>query len=671
MTRLIVTEKPDVADRIARALGKPRMHNELGVPYFEVDGNFIVPAVGHVFGLSEKTRGNWTYPVFDIGWIESYKVNKGSAFTKRYLDNLKHVSKKCDEFINACDYDIEGEVIGYNIIKHACGSDPLSSSTKRMKYSTLTADSIRKSYANLVATDAGMARAGLTRHTLDWYWGINLSRALSLSMRSVGRYTTLSIGRVQGPTLEILAKRENSIKSFKSKPFWQIELHTEKDEILVKALHVKDKIFDEGEAKQIKENCGKTAVVESTDQKKFTQKPPTPFDLTTLQTEAYRCFKIDPRRTLEIAQKLYTQAYISYPRTSSQKLPSDINYREIISNLSNLPQYKELAETLASKQKLIPNNGKKDDPAHPAIHPTGERVLGLDGQSEKIFDLIVKRFFATFGDSAHRETVTVKFNNNKEFFIAKGTTTTEDGWHKYYKPYLKLEENLLPTYIEKEIIDVLKTEFLKKETQPPQRYTPASIVREMEKKEIGTKATRSQILDILFKRGYVLGKSIEVTELGLSVIKTLQKFCPEVVSVNLTRKFEHMMEDIRGGKRTQQEVVAEGRKTIEKLSREFKVNERMIGQSLIASLDRSRRMKDSLGDCLKCDGLLVLRTSQHGSFIGCSNYPNCRFTISLPNYKLTRAGTCGTCGYGMLQVQSKKAWKFCVNPECPKKNNNS
>lgn len=668
MVQLILTEKPDVAERIARALGSAKKHSENGVPYYTVNDSIVAPAVGHIFGLAEVKSGSWTYPVFNIEWTPSYKVNRGQDYTRKYLNNIKALSAKCNEFINACDYDIEGEVIGYNILKHACGQEPLGDKTLRMKYSTLTKESIKKSYQNLKKPDPGMAWAGLARHTLDWYWGINLSRALSLSMRSVGRYTTLSIGRVQGPTLKILAEREKQIQAFTSKPFWQVELHTEKDGIKVRALHTKDKIWDEEEAKEIKKRCGPKAVVESVQRKEFTQKPPTPFDLTTLQTEAYRCFKIDPRKTLEIAQNLYTNAYISYPRTSSQKLPPDIDYREIIKQLSTLKEYAGHAKALLDKKALSPNNGSKDDPAHPAIHPTGERFHGLDGQSKKVFDLVVRRFFATFGEPSRRETVFVRFDNNSEVFAVKGTTTVFEGWHSLYKPYLKLEENVLPQYDEGEVVDVKKTALIKKETQPPKRYTPASIVREMEKREIGTKATRAQILDILYKRGYVVEETIQVTPLGISVVETLEKYCPEVVSEELTRSFERKMEDIQAGKKTYEEVIGTGRETIEKISKEFKDNERNIGASLMKPLNDLKFIKESLGKCLKCGGTLLLRTSpQWGSFVGCSNYPKCTYKISLPNGKLKKAGSCRACGYGMLAVQAKKPWTFCVNPECPTK----
>ena len=152
MTTLIITEKPSVAQRIANSLGNARRSSRNGVAYYEIDaerdGMFVVPAVGHIFGLRERKKGLWKYPVFDIEWAPSYEVNKASDFTKKYLKNIKFLGNKCDKFINACDYDIEGEVIGFNVIKYACNVDPLKPVVKRMKYSTLTKESIIHAYKN-------------------------------------------------------------------------------------------------------------------------------------------------------------------------------------------------------------------------------------------------------------------------------------------------------------------------------------------------------------------------------------------------------------------------------------------------------------------------------------------------------------------------------------------
>jgi len=670
MPTLIITEKPNVAERIANSIGRAEKLSRGRVRYYKVDDVFVAPAVGHIYTLREKNYGTWKYPVFDIEWVPSYEANKNSGFTRGYLENIKTLAGKCNKFINACDYDIEGEVIGFNVIKYACNVDPFKQNVRRMKFSTLTKESIIDAYSKLESINRGMADAGITRHVLDWYWGINLSRALTLAVRRAKGYTTLSIGRVQGPSLKILASRERQIRAFKPVKFWELEMICLKDNSRIKALHSEGKFQDKEKAEEIKDKCGKIAIVSKIQKNKFKQVPPTPFDLTTLQTEAYRHLGISPKNTLEIAQELYTNAYISYPRTSSQQLPEEINYREILGNLARIREYTEGSKELLSKKKLKPHNGRKKDPAHPAIYPTGEIPKKLSSYQEKIYDLIVRRFLATFGDPAVRETVTIELNNEGEIFISKGTRTIERGWHSLYGKYAKFEEYMFPDLKKNEKLDVEKINLHEKETQPPKRYTPSSIIREMEKRNLGTKATRSQILDILFRRGYLHGKSIEVTPLGLNVVDTLGKYCPEVLSEKLTRKFEKEMEQIESGKIPPKRVIEGGKETIIHISKEFNENEEKIGRELASSLRSTRENEraESLGKCLKCNGKLILRKSKvGGQFLGCSNYPRCNFTISLPKSRFKISGKCKQCGYSKITIFGKKPWTVCINPECPSK----
>jgi len=668
MTTLIITEKPSVAQRIASSIGRAKKLSRGHVPYYAVGDVIVAPTVGHIYGLGEKKGRGWSYPVFDIEWTPSYKINKASEFTKEYLNTLEVLAKDCSSFINACDYDIEGEVIGFNVIRFACDAEPFGNNVHRMKYSTLTEESIRKAYNNLEPINRGMANAGIVRHTLDWFWGINLSRALSLAIRRARAYTVLSIGRVQGPALKLLTKRESEIRKFKPVPYWMLELIVLKDKKTISAFHKDDKIWDEENAKKIKAACGNKATVSKVDRKKAEHKPPAPFDLTTLQTEAYKQLGIDPRTTLQIAQELYTNAYISYPRTSSQQIPKDINCRKIIEKLRYMKAYVDECNFLLKKGALKPNNGPKKDPAHPAIHPTGEIPEKISAQAGKIYDLIVRRFLATFGDSAVRENTTVEFDCNKEIFIAKGVVTLKPGWYSLYGKYSQLKEIELPPLNKGEVLDVKDIKIHKKETQPPKRYTPASIIREMEKRNLGTKATRSQILDTLFKRGYVSGKSIEVTTLGMKVVETLDKYCPEVLSEKLTRGFEEEMVEIENGKTSTEKVVEKDKETLTKILKKFKEHETEIGASLAKSFVDVSKEQNSLGKCLKCNGNLVMRKSRFRNyFVGCDNYPKCNCLLPLPRANLKKTGKCKECGYAILTVLGKKRWSFCINPECPGK----
>ena len=228
---LIITEKPQAALKIAQALApapsqvKKLVENK--VSYFEISPLsteespiIVASAVGHLFTLSQK-EGQTGWPIFQTEWVPSH-TKKGAAFTKRYLDLLKKLSKKAKETVIATDYDIEGEVIGWNVLRFASGLE----TAKRMKYSTLTKAELQKSYENLLPQpDWGQAYAGESRHIADWLYGINLSRGLMAAIKTTGAFKILSIGRVQGPALKIIVDREREIESFESEPYWQAFAH--------------------------------------------------------------------------------------------------------------------------------------------------------------------------------------------------------------------------------------------------------------------------------------------------------------------------------------------------------------------------------------------------------------------------------------------------------------
>ncbi|MFN6992555.1 MAG: DNA topoisomerase I, partial [Fervidobacterium sp.] len=421
---------------LALAEGNIQKKYSGGAYWFEFKRNGIkhvcVPAVGHLFVLDTKGKG-WKYPIFDTEWIPSFK-RKGAQFTKNYFKNLEIAASKANDFIVCCDYDTEGEVIGYNILRFICKRED----AKRMKFSTLTKEDIINAYENMMNhIDFGQAEAGLTRHYLDFLWGINTTRALTLALKNSMKkgFTVVSTGRVQGPTLAILAQREWEIKNFKPTPFWELELHVMFGKTEVIATYEKDKIWDKEEAERIYNSCkGKDAIVKGIEKKKYKVNPPTPFDTTTLQTESYRCFGYSPAQTLSIAESLYIQGYISYPRTSSQQLPEKIGLKNILQSLSKLSLFKKDASCLLAKKELKPMQGKKTDPAHPAIYPTSQTPdLGkLTSQQKRLYELIVRRFLAVFGDPSIRESTKVILDVASNIFYANGQRILEPGWVDLY-----------------------------------------------------------------------------------------------------------------------------------------------------------------------------------------------------------------------------------------------
>ena len=675
VTELIITEKPSQSLKIAEALAdkKPSKKTEKGVVYYELKhkGKDILVgcAVGHIFNLKEKKSNGWTYPTYDYEWQPSYKISKDSSYTKKYLDVLKKLSKLSGEFTVACDYDLEGSLIGYNIIRFICNKKD----GRRMKFSTLTKDELVNSYEKaLKHLDFPLIESGEARHMIDFLFGINLSRALTLSVKNATkRFKILSTGRVQGPSLKILAEREIEINKFKSEPFWELESIGD-----ITSKHEKGMFWKEEEVKKIhnKIKKEKKAVVDSIKKSEFPQAPPFPFDLTSLQLEAYRSLRINPKDTLEIAQELYSASYISYPRTSSNQLPPSINVKKILTDLSKQKEYKELCEELIRENKLTPNNGKKQDPAHPAIHPTGVMPKKLDGRQSKIYDLIVRRTLASLAESAKRETQTVKLIIKNEPFITKGTRTIEKGWHKFYGRHNPNKEEELPKLTEKQEIKVKKINLLAKETQPPKRYTPASIIKELEKRELGTKATRSAIIESLYNRNYVKDQSLEVTDLGLKTVETLDKYCPEILDEKMTRDLEEDMEEIREGKETKEKVIDRAKRDLDKILKHFKENEIKIGKELSVANQETLEKESIVGKCPECkkNDLRIMYSRRFKSyFVACSGYPKCKTTFSLPNYALPKPTDklCEECKSPLVLMirKGKRPYEYCINKQCPKK----
>ncbi|MBI2549559.1 DNA topoisomerase I [Candidatus Woesearchaeota archaeon] len=677
MAELIITEKPKAAQRIAEALadGKAVKKGEKGVYYYEINHGkkdiIVGCAVGHLFGLAEKEKKRgMSYPVFDVEWKPTYETTKSAAFSKKYFDMLKKLTKISDSYVVACDLDVEGEVIGYNILRFICKQKD----ARRMKFSTLTKPDLVEAYEKVSPhIEWGMAHAGETRHELDWYWGINLTRALTSSIKKAGIFKMLSIGRVQGPALQIIVQREKEIKAFKPQPFWQLQLDGEVKNGKLIALHEKDKFWVKKDADAVYARTkGKNGVVAEVKRDEFQQQPPYPFDLTTLQTEAYRCFGAPPKTTLEIAQELYTAGLISYPRTSSQQLPPTISYGKIITALSQQQEYGTLCKRLLQKPVMRPNNGKKADPAHPAIFPTGVKPKALDKRSQKIYDLVVRRFLATFADAATRETMTVKIDVTGEMFVAAGTRTKAKGWHEFYGAYARFKDEELAQVTKGEAVAVKKLELLEKETKPPARYTQASILRELEKRNLGTKATRADVVDTLYKRGYINGRALEATDLGIKIIETLGKYSPKIIDEELTRHFELEMEEIQEDKKKQGEVLEEAKEVLIKILDGFKKKEKSIGEDLLEATKTAETKENTIGKCPECkSGTLMMKRGKFGRFIACSTYPDCNVTFKLPATGLVKAldKQCETCKHPMVTVirSAKKPQEVCINPNCPSK----
>ena len=542
---IIVCEKPSTAKRVAAALT-----NQLNQNKNEIKSNSCCPvrdkkghryivsfALGHLYGLEDSRFNNKSHPILDPHWIplsqkktKDYESKSLSFRIDKIIKEISNLSKNASSFINACDYDQEGEVIAYNILEIACQNKYLKS--HRAKFSSLTDEEIRKSFDNLLKPNKKLADAGLSRHMIDFIFGINLSRALSNCTKECSskgkKYFNLSIGRVQGPTLAFVVDREQEISSHIPIPYWNITADFEKNKQIIKAFYHPQKIDSKALALTVIGACkNQFGKIIDIDNQKTSLRPPYPFNLGDLQHEAYRVFKFSPRYTLALAEKLYLNALISYPRTSSQKLPPSINYKKIIINLAsinsslqnksinikcykiNVKTYSNISALLLSKNILKPNEGRQVDPAHPAIYPTGEKPKqSLEESEMKLLDLIIRRFFSTFGDNASTQNITITITvKDKYIFKAEEKKILIEGWIALYRPYSDtshfITQNILPQIKKNDIVKNIGINLIEKQTQPPPRYNQISLLRKMEKETIGTKATRAEIINTLYKRNYI------------------------------------------------------------------------------------------------------------------------------------------------------------------------
>jgi DNA topoisomerase-1 len=420
-------------------------------------------------------------------------------------------------------------------------------------------------------------------------------------------------------------------------------------------------------------------IVKDIIKEKKSRYPFPPFNLGDLQREAYIHFKFSPHKTLEIAEKLYLSALISYPRTDSQKLPMTLGHKSILAKLENQSNYRDHANEIITLKKFKPSEGKKTDAAHPAIHPTGNKPdKTLSSAEKKLYDLIVKRYLSLFGKPAllSNQIIIIEINNHK--FEVKGSEILDEGWIKYYKPYYFLREQILP---EIDIENKVNFNFINAKehfTSPPNRYNESTLLRKMEDEKIGTKATRAGIIQTLFNRGYIEGAVINATPLGLAVVNVLQEQYPVLVKSEMTRNLEEIMESVQDQKKDIDKIVLSIKKELKEMLVSFHAKELEIGASLYKNLKKSEESEVIvLGKCTECKkgDLRIIKSRKTGKrFVACSSYFDktikCNVTFPLPgtgNIKAT-GQKCSFDGLPLIEWRKGRSKQImCVSLECPSK----
>jgi len=659
--KMIICEKKDAAKRISKILSGEVYKTEkyARVDYYTFDDNIVIGLKGHIMSLDypEEFR-KWSYRKLE-NMLEAEPVKTISDHNiGKLIDKL---ISEVGEIIIATDFDREGELIGVETLNYIYSSG-WKGKISRIRFSSLSPGEIKTAFASPVDIDYGLSDAGETRQHIDLMWGAILTRYTSI-ISGRGGSEFLSVGRVQTPTLALIVMREKEIKSFVPKKYYDIHadvaLGKDKFEINLK----KNPIEEKEEAVNIHDsikNIKKGKVVDVRE-KTVVEKRPIPFDTTSFIQEATK-LGLTATRVMSIAEDLYTSGLISYPRTDNTVYPKTINFREIIEKFNN-GKYAEYANDILSSEKLVPSRGKVETTDHPPIYPVDNSdVSSLDAVHRKIYDLIVRRFLSTFMDDAERISRTADIDIGSEIFEAYGIVTTKKGWKDAY-PFIGRPDIIIPEIHADDIVFVEEIIMEEKETKPPGRYSQGRLIKEMSKLELGTKATRHEIIQKLYSRGFISGKNPVPTIIGEAIIDVLRKYAQEVTSNKMTSKLEEDMNKIADGKIKKRDVIEESRTMLEKILKELKEKDSNVKKDITEAIN----IQNTVGICSCGGNLRIIKTRNGRRFVGCSNYPKCKVTYSLPPHgKIVPLGTvCKDCGAPMVKlVSGRMRYNICINLKC-------
>ncbi|CAJ37410.1 DNA topoisomerase I [Methanocella arvoryzae] len=622
---LIITEKHDAASKIAAILFKDRTPERInGVPAYrsKAADALVIGLAGHILELDfPEAYQKWSaFPPREL--IRAQVVTYPSK--KDLVGALATLATKVTRVTIATDYDREGEMIGveaYNIIKK------ISSPTfDRVRYSSFTKEEITKAFASPTAVDFDLAAAGECRQEIDLVWGAALTRFVSIAGNKFGK-DFLSVGRVQTPLLALIVDREKEIQAFTSKPYWEIVATLLKEDRSFTASHKRGRFDKKEEAAAIHKKLGKTAVVKDVKADRKKEQPPIPFN-TTEFVKAASALGFTAASAMQIAEALYINGWISYPRTDNTVYPDTLNLKDLLGIFKTSPDFAKSALELLAMPSITPTRGKVETKDHPPIYPVACAMRkDLDDRQWKLYELVVRRYFATLSPACEWETIKAEIDISGEPFAANGKQLAVPGWRKHY-PYGLQKDELLPPLKAGDPLLVRKADLLEKKTEPPKRYGQGKLVQMMEDLGLGTKATRHEALAKLYQRGFIEGNPPQPTATGISLIDALKAYASAITSNAMTSKLERDMDAIAASQLKKAAVAKESREMLDKVFDQLEKNRLEIGRIL-----RSGFAADSdIGPCPLCGSALVVRErkSDKNKFIACSGFPNCRNTYNVP-----------------------------------------
>jgi DNA topoisomerase-1 len=623
---LIVAEKNISAHRIAAILAgneKLKESRDAGVPVYRFDNCAVIGLRGHVVEIDfEEGYTDWrSKEKTPRSLIDARTIKVPTE--KKIVQLLQKLSRQATTVTIATDFDTEGELIGKEAYELVREVNP-KVTVNRARFSAITPDEIRSAFAKTTGIDFDLAAAGETRQVIDLMWGASLTRFISLAARRGGA-NILSVGRVQSPTLAMIVDREREIESFVPQTYWELSLSTRKEGEEIEARHQTARFCDNEAAiaarDRTREPLGVTEVREGT----RTEKAPVPFDTTGFIVAAAR-LGFSAANAMRVAEDLYMNGYISYPRTDNTVYPPTLDLSAILKALRPT-EFEEDVAWVTANRRPTPTRGKKSSTDHPPIHPASAASRQSLGEERwKIYELVVRRFLATLSPDAQWRTMKVNFDAGGEPYTATGGQLIAPGWRKVY-PYSSAKEYILPAMANGERLPITEVRLEEKETQPPPRYSQSRLIQQMEELGLGTKSTRHEVIQKLLSRKYVEGTPLRPTLVGRAVTESLENHADTITRPAMTRTLEEHMEQIKARERSNSDVLAESRSMLHSVFNQLEAHGGEIGSEIMEQTAEEL----TLGPCPVCGRDLRIRHLRNQTqFIGCTGYPDCSFNIGLP-----------------------------------------
>jgi DNA topoisomerase-1 len=608
----------------------------------------IAATVGHIRDLPRRKLG------VDIK-NEFKPTYKAIPNKQKVIKELKKQSKKAKQVVLAMDPDREGEAIAW----HTAKALNLGKNYQRIAFHEITKSAVEKALKNPRKIDMNLVNAQQARRILDRIVGYKLSPLL---WRKIAK--GLSAGRVQSVALRLIVEREKEIKAFVKKEYWTIEALLQKVKNgEFKALLIqkgkkklgKFAIKNKEQAEKIVKDLDDTEYkVKNIERKQRKRSPLAPFKTSTLQQESWQRFKFPAKMTMGIAQALYEKGLITYHRTDSTNLS-----QEALEKAKNIILDKWGKNYLPGASRQFKTKAKVAQEAHEAIRPsypekTPEKLKSnLEEVQFKLYDLIWRRFIACQMKEAVFDATIVDILAKAYAFRATGQILKFDGFLKVYP--MRYEEAELPELKKNEMLKLKKLIPEQHFTQPPPRYTEASLIKELEKNGVGRPSTYASIISVIQERNYIKKnekKQFYPEEIGITVSDLLVEHFPKIVDINFTAKMEENLDKIANGKK-------EWTNTLENFYKPFAKNLNKKYKEIEKKVETTEKK------CPKCGSPLVVRMSRFGKFYGCSNYPKCKFTQP---FDAKTFGPCPKCKKGeIVEKKTKKGktfWGCNLWPKC-------